>query len=350
MANQFPLQGARGLGSTSYVTDADGNIAQHVEYIPYGEVFVEERNSQFSTNFLFNAKELDNETGLYYYGARYLDPTGAMWLSVDPMWEKYIDANPYNYCHGNPINMTDPTGMFEVKQYSDEELGNLNLTREEYSKFNTLAKNLSNMLDKETVKGLENITGRYGKVQEDFSPGENSPLIEITPGSGAEADHYGNIKIGSDLIKDWLNSDDKYLKSGKNYTAFAEKTFMMALLIIHEYAHWGDRRSNNGWITGQFPEGQVMQGLENVKGYSLWGWDSDSIKDGIQGKSYSGHRGTDATTLFGGKNKNGKYNVLDVVSNQDTDKLKWQVNPSNSNPWLQKKPGEKTKILKTLGF
>ncbi|MDO4524464.1 MAG: hypothetical protein Q4B61_03930 [Bacteroidales bacterium] len=49
------------LGSTSYVTDADGNIAQHVEYIPYGEVFVEVRNSQFSTNYLFNAKELDNE-------------------------------------------------------------------------------------------------------------------------------------------------------------------------------------------------------------------------------------------------------------------------------------------------
>ena len=63
------------LGSTSYVTDADGNIAQHIEYIPYGEVFVEERNNQFSTNYLFNAKELDNETGLYYYGARYLDPT-----------------------------------------------------------------------------------------------------------------------------------------------------------------------------------------------------------------------------------------------------------------------------------
>ena len=51
------------LGSTSYVTDADGNIAQHIEYIPYGEVFVEERNNSFSTNYLFNAKELDNETG-----------------------------------------------------------------------------------------------------------------------------------------------------------------------------------------------------------------------------------------------------------------------------------------------
>ncbi|MBS7363090.1 MAG: RHS repeat-associated core domain-containing protein, partial [Paludibacteraceae bacterium] len=98
------------LGSTSYVTDADGNIAQHVEYIPYGEVFVEERNSQFSTNFLFNAKELDNETGLYYYGARYLDPAGAMWLSVDPLYEKNISATPYNYCLNNPVVMVDPDG------------------------------------------------------------------------------------------------------------------------------------------------------------------------------------------------------------------------------------------------
>ncbi len=101
------------LGSTSYVTDADGNIAQHIEYIPYGEVFVEERNSQFSTNYLFNAKEFDNETGLYYYGARYLDPTGAMWLSVDPMWENRPGISPFNYCLSNPIKMIDPDGMWE---------------------------------------------------------------------------------------------------------------------------------------------------------------------------------------------------------------------------------------------
>ena len=100
------------------MTDADGNIAQHVEYIPYGEVFVEERNNSFSTNYLFNAKELDNETGLYYYGARYLGPTGAMWLSVDPMWEKYAGMSPYNYCMGNPVKMVDPTGR-EVEDVDD---------------------------------------------------------------------------------------------------------------------------------------------------------------------------------------------------------------------------------------
>lgn len=101
------------LGSTSYVTDADGNIAQHVEYIPYGEVFVEERNNSFSTNYLFNAKELDNETGLYYYGARYLDPTGGMWLSGDPMWGNRPGISPFNYCLSNPIKMIDPDGMWE---------------------------------------------------------------------------------------------------------------------------------------------------------------------------------------------------------------------------------------------
>ena len=120
------------LGSTSYVTDADGNIAQHIEYIPYGEVFVEERNSQFSTNFLFNAKELDNETGLYYYGARYLDPTGAMWLSVDPMWENNIDANPYNYCHGNPVVMVDPDGLHDYRLDEDGTISLLNETGSEH--------------------------------------------------------------------------------------------------------------------------------------------------------------------------------------------------------------------------
>ena len=93
------------------MTDADGNIAQHVEYIPYGEVFVEERYNSFSPNYLFNAKELDNETGLYYYGARYLDPTGAMWLSVDPLFENYPGMSPYNYCKGNPVVLIDSDGL-----------------------------------------------------------------------------------------------------------------------------------------------------------------------------------------------------------------------------------------------
>lgn len=44
---------------------------QHIEYVPFGEVFIEERNNIWNTPYLFNAKEFDEETGMYYYGARY---------------------------------------------------------------------------------------------------------------------------------------------------------------------------------------------------------------------------------------------------------------------------------------
>jgi RHS repeat-associated protein len=98
------------LGSTALVTDNDGNVVQSVAYIPYGEVFIEERNGTWNTPYLFNGKELDEETGLYYYGARYLNPTNGMWLSTDPLFEKYVGMSPYNYCVGNPVKLVDVDG------------------------------------------------------------------------------------------------------------------------------------------------------------------------------------------------------------------------------------------------
>ena len=67
--------------------------------------------STYRTPFKFNGKELDEETGLYYYGARYYDPKISIWLSVDPLAESFPNWNPYNYTMQNPINLVDPTGM-----------------------------------------------------------------------------------------------------------------------------------------------------------------------------------------------------------------------------------------------
>ena len=71
------------LGSSSYITNLDGEVVQHIEYVPFGEVFVEERNNTWNTPYLFNAKEFDEETGLYYYGARYYEPRVSLWMNVD---------------------------------------------------------------------------------------------------------------------------------------------------------------------------------------------------------------------------------------------------------------------------
>ena len=117
------------LGSSSYITNLDGEVMQHIEYVPFGEVFIEERNNTWNTPYLFNAKEFDEETGMYYYGARYYEPRLSLWMSVDPISnydprnnENYLDGehnggiyNSYNlysygYCYQSPIRLIDPNG------------------------------------------------------------------------------------------------------------------------------------------------------------------------------------------------------------------------------------------------
>jgi RHS repeat-associated protein len=115
------------LGSTALVTDNDGNVVQSVAYIPYGEVFIEERNGTWNTPYLFNGKELDEETGLYYYGARYLNPTNGMWLSVDPMWEDYKGVSPYCYTLNNPVKLTDVEGEWVLNVVGAIVAGGLDL-------------------------------------------------------------------------------------------------------------------------------------------------------------------------------------------------------------------------------
>ena len=63
------------------------------------------------TPYLFNAKEFDEETGMYYYGARYYEPRLSLWLSIDPKEEKYSNVSTYCYVISNPLKYTDPTGM-----------------------------------------------------------------------------------------------------------------------------------------------------------------------------------------------------------------------------------------------
>lgn len=69
---------------------------------------------------MFNGKELDEETGLVYYGARYYNPRESVWLSIDPLWEQVgAQRSPYEYTYSNPVNYTDPTGMSPDDVYLD---------------------------------------------------------------------------------------------------------------------------------------------------------------------------------------------------------------------------------------
>ena len=98
------------LGSTSYITDDKANITQYDAYLPYGELLVDEHSSSENMPYKFNGKEMDEETGLYYYGARYLNPVTSLWYGVDPLAEKYQATSGYLYALGNPIRLVDPNG------------------------------------------------------------------------------------------------------------------------------------------------------------------------------------------------------------------------------------------------
>jgi RHS repeat-associated protein len=108
------------LGSASFVTNAEGGVMQHLQYLPYGELFVSQRNSEeFDSRYKFTAKELDNETSYTYFGARYYDSDLSSWLSVDPLSDKYPALSPYIYSANNPVVLVDPNGM-DWYDFTDE--------------------------------------------------------------------------------------------------------------------------------------------------------------------------------------------------------------------------------------
>ena len=98
------------LGSTSYITDDHANITQYDAYLPYGELLVDEHSSSEDLPYKFNGKQFDEETGLYYYGARYMNPVTSLWYGVDVLTEKYDNVSSYIYCKNNPIAFMDMNG------------------------------------------------------------------------------------------------------------------------------------------------------------------------------------------------------------------------------------------------
>ena len=102
------------LGSSSYITDINGDATQHMQYLPFGEDFIHEQNAtSYYTPYTFSAKERDLETQYSYFGARYYDAGLSIWLSVDPMSDKAPDWTPYRYSFQNPVKYIDPNGLFE---------------------------------------------------------------------------------------------------------------------------------------------------------------------------------------------------------------------------------------------
>jgi RHS repeat-associated protein len=125
------------LGSSSYLTNDLGQTTQIIAYMPYGEDWVNRNFTQnFRSNYKYNGKEKDPESGYYNYGARYYGGNLPIWLSVDPLSDKYPHLTPYAYCAGNPVMLVDPDGRKCVVAEEDQAYVNqlLDENSDNYSK------------------------------------------------------------------------------------------------------------------------------------------------------------------------------------------------------------------------
>ena len=213
----------------------------------------------------FTGKEKDSETGFYYFGARYYDPVlSGLFISIDPMSDKYPSISPYAYCAWNPIKLVDPDGRmiddyYNLKGnlvYKTESGDNKHLILTDESKIDNPDNYLSVAVPSmKTLSKMESIYDNVEKNEQGIvlgTDGNSSSIVngnwdEITPQQWEPAlkeiknvdclihlhtADYENCKIGSadpsdkDLNeKNFFNSSKTGIILSKNRTEFNNSAY-----------------------------------------------------------------------------------------------------------------------------
>jgi RHS repeat-associated protein len=172
------------LGSSVLEVDAAGNVLSYEEYHPYGMTAYHSGTGAAEVSlkrYRYTGKERDEETGLYYYGARYYPPWLGRWTSADPAG--MVDGpGLYNYARCNPVTLSDPSGRatpapgsvdYQIMTMTDPQLYRHMRTLEASSP-GALASFLGDAHDLFKVRA-EAMKAKYGMVAEAPKKGPEEP-------------------------------------------------------------------------------------------------------------------------------------------------------------------------------
>ncbi|MCZ8298559.1 MAG: RHS repeat-associated core domain-containing protein [Flavobacterium sp.] len=273
------------LGSSSYLSDYSGLPSHYYNYLPFGEEMVAQNTSAYDNKYRFSGKELDEETGLSYFGARYYNPKWSIWLGVDPEFAKAPNWTPYRYGFNNPIRYTDPDGRWEW-----DKGGNLKAQKGDNSyslaKFlGTNQKNALTILNRSgyTVnkKGILNLKAGQQISKSNLWVGTKSSSGIVVNNTSEATDHYMNgngqpADVGDQSTRELLSSTKFNEKHTKITTQKVQEKGNFSVDLTDDTFHIG--RTNIDYkVSGNGKSSSVTYTLFSGDGF----WDPDFVDEKI---------------------------------------------------------------------
>ena len=267
-------------GSITDLVDATGAVLNHFVYDSFGN-----RTASTAADFRFGytGRELDTETGLYYYRARYYDSGLGRFISEDPVGFSAGDTNLYRYVNNSPTNWTDPTGT-TISGWLDDALNGVDSFVAGFA--NVVSFGLTNKIREVLPKGA----GKIAKLNQEgllYNLGTGAGLIAslaLNPaGAGASiakgfAAGYQTVGIAYGALESTGN-----ILSGRGSAWDALNLLPVALHVGGAFRHGGVGAAASENVSVSVAESQQARASSSIRA------NIDNLKGG--GESYpSGFR------------------------------------------------------------
>lgn len=324
------------LDSSDYVMNSDGTPVEQMLYRAYGTEHKPEDLSQAwadheaattdldprePTHHRFTGKYLDDQTGLYYYGARYYDPALGRFITPDPLYmsnPERCTVNPiactlFAYANNNPMLFVDPTGLEGIVE--DSKKGYRSEVEDNLQRIDPTAR-----VDKETGEISQSwIHGVWLDIKDFFVPGSGYDTGRELVSRIIDDSHTTTIKYGANRTDTWKTDTSKPIGDAQDVTITYDPSRLPA---VPEFNGAGKP------LVPTVPDPGIVIGHELIHAtHGMAGqWTMDTVNyKGLDGSPRTSFVEEARTTGVGGQNRAG-----DITENGLRDML--GLRPRNHYP------------------